>query len=101
MMRFTDLDELNIEIPRGKIFDTAITLMLNHITADAFTEKFAVKVNDGDTIFTALINSGGASNQFEAAVKIGKAFPPGENSSWNDLAKWVAEYSAHDDRRHI
>jgi hypothetical protein len=87
MARFTDLEDLDIKPSRNQIFDIAVNLMLKSISKE--------------DIFNALIRSGKASNIFDAAAMIGRRFAPSSGSTWNDLAKWVAEYEAHSARKNM
>jgi hypothetical protein len=101
MARFTDLEDLDIKPSRNQIFDIAVNLMLKSISKEAFLAAFEIEVMPEEDIFNALIRSGKASNIFDAAAMIGRRFAPSSGSTWNDLAKWVAEYEAHSARKNM
>lgn len=83
------------KVSREKLFSVAVNLMSKTISKEAFTKMFLVEACENESIFDALIRSGKVDNLYEAAAKIGKAFPPSEKYSWNDLAKWIGDYDCH------
>ena len=84
--RFSDFNPTRVQL-----LEIAAILIAQAVSPTHLLEEFQVAVNEGESIYTALIRSGIAANEFDAVAHVGRRFPP-KAGTWNDLAKWVAEY---------
>lgn len=97
MNKFTDVEEMQLNIKKNTLLEAAIKLMNSSISKADFQSAFQIEPIESETIFDALIRSGKTANTYDAAVIIGRKLPPVEGATWNELAKWIVEYEQYND----
>ena len=84
--RFSDFNPTRVQL-----LEIAANLIAQAVSPTHLKDAFQVAVDEGESIYATMIRSGTADNEFDAVACVGRRFPP-KTGTWNDLAKWVAEY---------